>query len=411
MLINYRFLLRLLYKSLFCSAGTNAHLTPRRIAILCLFMPLFIGNGLINWVCLLLDEILFPGYRRTAVFAPVFIVGVPRSGTTFLHRLLARDDRQFTCMKLWEIFFAPSIIQKKCWCALGMLDRRLGSPLFRIVRSWEDRVFNQLGRMHVLSLFEPEEDELLLLTVFSSVFLSFAFPFEDEVRGLALFDRELPQRQRERIMAFYKKCIQRHLYCFGMERRFLSKNPAFSPKVESLYRTFPDARIICMVRSPFESIPSSMSLISYFCHFFTSPIEPFPMHGAIQEMLAMWYRYPLEQLARKRTEQQAVIPYDTLVRDPRETVHDLYQRLGCSLTPDYQKVLEAEAERARNYKSRHTYSLAQSGLSPDRIREDYRDILERFGFESVEGEKGPGSVGTVSRTSAAVDAAARREAR
>jgi hypothetical protein len=153
-----RFLLRLLYKSLFCSAGTNARLTPRRIAILCLFMPLFMLNGLINRACLLLDEILFPRYRRAAVTAPVFIVGVPRSGTTFLHRLLARDEQQFTCMKLWELFFAPSIIQKKCWCALGMLDRRLGGPLFRIVRSWEDRVFNQLGRMHVLSLFEPEED-------------------------------------------------------------------------------------------------------------------------------------------------------------------------------------------------------------------------------------------------------------
>ena len=408
MLINYRFLLRLLYKSLFCSAGTNARLTPRRIAILCLFMPLFILNGLINRACLLLDEVLFPRYRRTAVTEPVFIVGVPRSGTTFLHRLLARDEQQFTCMKLWELFFAPSIIQKKCWCALGMLDRLLGSPLSRITRSWEDRVFNQLGRMHVLSLFEPEEDELLLLTVFSSVFLSFAFPFEDEVRGLALFDRELPRRQRERIMAFYKTCVQRHLYCFGRGRRFLSKNPAFSPKVESLYRTFPDARIICMVRSPLEAIPSSMSLLSYFCHFFTSPVEAFPMQAAIEEMLAMWYRYPLEQLARKRTEQQAVITYDTLVRDPRETVCGLYQRLGCSLTPDYQKVLEAEAGRARNYKSRHSYSLAQSGLSSDRIREDYQDILERFGFKPGEAEQGHERGRNASRasTTAATDTAA-----
>ena len=403
MLINYRFFLRLLYKSFFCSGGTNARLTPRRIAILCLLIPLFILNGLINWIALLLDEILFPRYRRAAVTAPVFIVGVPRSGTTFLHRLLAKDEQQFTCMKLWELFFAPSIIQKKCWCALGKLDRCLGSPLFRIVHSWEDRVFNQLGRMHVLSLFEPEEDELLLLTVFSSVFLSFAFPFEDEVRGFALFDLELPLRQRERIMAFYKKCVQRHLYCFGRGRRFLSKNPAFSPKIESLYRTFPDARIICMVRSPFAAIPSSMSLISYFCHFFTSPVEVFPMHAAIQEMLSTWYRYPLEQLAKQSADHQAVITYDTLVRNPRETVHGLYTRLGCSFTSDYQRVLEAEAERALKYTSRHTYSLEHSGLSSDQIREDYHDILERFGFETVEEEKGHGRVSNASRTSSAAN--------
>jgi omega-hydroxy-beta-dihydromenaquinone-9 sulfotransferase len=369
-------------------------------------MPLFMLNGLINQACLLLDEMLFPRYRRTAVTMPVFIVGVPRSGTTFLHRLLARDEEQFTCMKLWELFFAPSIFQKKCWCALGMLDRCLGSPLSRMVRYWEEKAFNQLGRMHVLSLFEPEEDELLLLSIFSSVFLSFAFPFEDAVRGLALFDRELPVHERERIMAFYKTCVQRHLYCFGRGRCFLSKNPAFSPKIESLYCTFPDARIICMVRSPFEAIPSSMSLLSYFCHVFTSPVEAFPMHAAIQEMLAMWYRYPLEQLAGKRTEQQAILKYDTLVRDPREIVHGLYQRLGCRLTPDYLKVLAEEAERARSYKSRHTYSLEQSGLSAERIREDYQDILERFGFEPGGAEKTCERKSSTSRLSAAADAAA-----
>jgi hypothetical protein len=73
------------------------------------------------------------------------------------------------------------------------------------------------------------------------------------------------------------------------------------------------------------------------------------------------------------------------------------------LTPDYQKVLGAETERARKYKSRHTYSLEQSGLSSDRIQEDYRDILERFNFEPVERGK---SHGRVSNASRAADAAA-----
>ena len=108
-----RFIL-LLYKTVFATRGTDARLTPRRILVLLVLFPSYVTMLLVNWACLGLDELLFPRFRKQKIVRPLFIVGPPRTGTTLLHRLLAKDD-QFTSMRTWEILFAPSIVQKRFW--------------------------------------------------------------------------------------------------------------------------------------------------------------------------------------------------------------------------------------------------------------------------------------------------------
>ncbi len=68
------------------SGRTDAPLTPRRLALLAVF-PLFLVFQVLQIVGLALDHLLFPAFRSTKLRQPVFIVGVPRSGTTFLHRV------------------------------------------------------------------------------------------------------------------------------------------------------------------------------------------------------------------------------------------------------------------------------------------------------------------------------------
>ncbi|MCX5904402.1 MAG: sulfotransferase, partial [Proteobacteria bacterium] len=166
-----------------------------------------------------LDSILFRGCRNLQIREPVFIVGVQRSGTTFLHRLLARDEAQFTSMKFWEILFAPSIIQKKFCNTLGALDALCGRPLYRLIRALEKRSLKNLAKIHPISLFEAEEDGIILLHIFSSAFLGFVLPFLDDLWPYVLLDQEMEDAaQRGKIMAFYRRCVQNHLYVFGREK-------------------------------------------------------------------------------------------------------------------------------------------------------------------------------------------------
>jgi omega-hydroxy-beta-dihydromenaquinone-9 sulfotransferase len=384
MAFNFKLFFHLAYRALFTTRGTNARLTPKRIVVILLLAVLYGAVEITNWLGFLLDSILFRKSWNQTIREPVFIVGVPRSGTTFLHRLLARDVEQFTAMTFWEILFAPSIIQKKFYNVIGAFDALCGSPLYRLIGALEKRSFKNLAKIHPISLFEAEEDGMILLHIFSSAFLAFALPFLDDLWPYILLDLKMEDAaQRGKIMAFYKRCVQNHLYVFGKEKRFLSKNPTFSTMVGMLSETFPDAKFICMVRSPLETVPSALSLLTFYFNTFLSPIEPCPFLDRHLEMISCYYRYPLNRLDRMSPDRRQVISYPALISCPAQTVDEIYTRFGFSISPCYDLIIQREDEKARTYQSSHEYSVKQFDLSRRQIVARYEDIFDRFGFEKT----------------------------
>ncbi len=381
MLFNFKLLSRVAYRSLFDASGTHARLTPKRFCALLIIWLLYCIAEITCWVGLLIDSIFFSGYRRQAVRQPIFIIGPPRSGTTFLQRLLAKDEGRFSSMKFWEIMFAPSVTQKKFFMTLGKLDSLCGSPLYRLVLGAETRIFKGFSEFHPASLFEAEEDGMILLHIFSSANAFFALPFVDELWPYFVFDQELAPAHRARIMGFYKRCVQNHLYVFGADKIFLSKNPMFSTMVQSLDEVFPDAKFIYMARTPFETVPSTISLVSYYFNTVMSPLEPYPYLKDQLEMLELYYSYPLVKFLALPESRQLAIAYVTLIEQPQQTVKELYARFGIELSTAYCLALQKEQDKARRYTSRHSYSLEKFGLTPEAIVKKYEPVFERFGFD------------------------------
>ncbi|MBD3304893.1 hypothetical protein GF339_00890 [candidate division KSB3 bacterium] len=385
MTFNGKLLIRVYGKSLFAHRETQAPITAKRLLFLLLFPPLYMLLELVNWICLGLDDICFSSYRHLDVQDPVFIVGFPRSGSTFLHRLLAKDAAQFTSMKLWEILFAPSILQKKFWLMVGAWDRKLGNPLSTFVLAFEKWQFKEVRKIHKIGLFEMEEDEIILLHIFSSAFLNFMFPFDD-LRPLVNFDTQCSARQRRQIMTFYKRCIQRHLYVFGKQKHFLSKNPAFSSKIQSLGETFPTAKVICIVRNPLEAIPSAINWIAYGFNTFNRFDNQCAQAQRLLDWIAHWYPYPLEQLEPWPNHRKMIVNYTHLIHEPATLVSDLYDCLGFDLSDRFRTMLADEATRARHYTSQHRYSLSQFGMSAEQIVTDFQEIFTRFDFPHAESQ-------------------------
>jgi hypothetical protein len=83
--------------------------------------------------------------------------------------------------------------------------------------------------------------------------------------------------------------------------------------------------------------------------------------------------FPADRLVKVR--------YEDLVADPRAAVHGIYQALGVELRPDYDALLAAETSRARQYRSRHHYSLQSYGLDREMIYQRLAPIFEEYGFE------------------------------
>ena len=335
-----------------------------------------------NTCCLLLDELFFPGYRRVKIEAPVFIIGNPRSGTTFLHRILSRDHERFSAFKTWEILF-PSVLQKKAGYLIGRIDGALGHPLRRLIVRIERRVLGRFHELHPTGLFEAEEDEMLFLHAFASLYLVFLFPLPELYLRFADFDAQVPAARRVRLMKFYRACLQRQAYARGRERVFLAKNPFFSGKVGTLHGAFPDARFIYLVRNPLQAIPSTISEGHASCVYAERNQPP---STEFQELVygaaKIFYQRPLAYADRHPDCRFTTLRFPDLVKQPEQVVTGLYEKLGFPMSEEFRAVLRQEQSEAGAYRSSHHYALEHFILPAERITTELADIFTRFNFQA-----------------------------
>lgn len=352
----------------------------RRSLAFCLrFLVMFPLLEVWNALCLLLDNVLFPGWRRTPLRQPIFVVGNPRSGTTLMHRILAGDER-FFCFKTWQLLF-PSVLQKRVLAALGKLDRRLGSPLRSHIERNEQHRLAEFNRYHQVGLFLPEEDGKVLIHNLALPDLGFFFPFAGFDR-FAQMDHEVGPAEQRDTMKFYTACVRRQAYFAGGNRSLISKNPFFTGKIENLIRQFPDCKIIYMVRNPLDVVASAISLMRAILRLTINAESGPDLDRTAYEGVKHYYFYPLERLSRLPSDRCALVNYDELLKSPREVIRRIYRQFGLSITPQFEKCLEQEAAAMRAHKSRHSYSLEDQCIPAEQIVADLWPVFERFGFDT-----------------------------
>jgi hypothetical protein len=348
------------------------------IVFLAILIPAFAA---VNALCMLLDFVLFPGFLRVEPRRPVFIVGHARSGTTLLHRLMSDDRERFSVFLTWELFF-PSILQKKLVRWLGRMDQRwLGGAVDQRIRAWEDKTFARGREMHPMSLTGPEEDEFVLALSCASGVWVLVFPYWRELQHLYYTDEMAPARRR-RLMRFYRTCVTRQLYLNGADKTHLSKNPTFSGKVESLIETFPDARFVVCVRSPYETIPSLLKLMTRNWKAGRCPparIEE--SRRLLVEQSFHTYTYPFEALGRHRETRWIAVDYRDLVGRPKRAVEQIYTALDLDMSTAYSATLEAEERRAGTHRTEHVYSLGEFGIERAEIRTRLTDLFARYRWD------------------------------
>lgn len=375
---NGRDFLRFLYNSFFNNRGTNYRLTTKRLGVLLLALGIYLPAELLIWSSFLIDEIVFPGYREIKINQPVFIIGNPRSGTTFLQRLLARDRVNFLSMRTWEIFGAPSIVLRKAFRLAARIARSVGVPISQRIRKMET-LWKESDHIHRLKLRSPEEDEYLFIHNFSTMKIWSFAAMVDEADPYIYFDDMIPDPEKERMMDFYETCIQRHYFCHNEKRRhYLSKNPNFSPSIHTLLEKFPHAKFIYLIRNPLKAIPSHISLKEREWQMLGSPLERYACRDFILKSSEHWYENPLQKLRQLPEDQQVVVRFDDLVSNTKRTVEEIYQRLGLELTAEFLDLLELETELARKHQSQHRYSMEEMGIDPKTLEDRFAGIIDEY---------------------------------
>jgi hypothetical protein len=371
MIPNLKLFFKTLYYSFFKSEGTPGRLTLKRFFVL---MFIFLAYPFWHYSIRLaygLDNLFYPEHKKQDIKQPIFIVGNFRSGTTLLHRLLAKDER-FTGMTSWEIFVAPSITQRRILRWIMKLNRMIGNPFGKILMAF-DKALKEYSYMHPTGLQEIEEDSHVFLHIWSSYNLFAFFPFPELVRNYIYYDEEVSEQQKAIDMNYYQEVLKRHIFTNG-GKQYISKSPSFSPKVRTLHEKFPDAKFINLVRSPNRVIPSSISMFTNHWKTYGDPEGeyPHPAPEVMVEQARYWYLYPHQYLKRLPSDQYVMVQYKDLVADPQGTVEQIYQQFGIELTPNYQQVLHQESEKAKRYKSSHEYSLEKMGLSIPQLKREIK---------------------------------------
>lgn len=350
----------------------------RRFLHLSVFIGLYGIVEVFNHICFVLDEIFYPSYKKVNIKSPLFIISMPRTGTTWLQNVIGSDLEQYTSMKLWEMLFAPSIIQKKLVIFLSKADGYLNNFLTIRLRKWDLKLFKGYLPVHPSSLFGFEDDDLVLVNIFSNHFLIFFFPELKLFDFLFRFDQSQDEKRKKRILSFYKKCIQKHLYVFGKEKIYLSKSASHATRMQSLRQWFPDGCFIFTVRKPEEVISSTISLIIRLSEVFYTPVNINSVTERTLKLFDHLFSYPFEVFQIWQKESYFINLYDELTRNIELEVTRIYQHFGIPLSQEFRQKLADEHLRSKSYKSQHLYSSEKWGLAGEEINRRYKEIFEKY---------------------------------
>jgi len=380
---NFRLFWRSFYRSFFASKNTTARLTRKRFLFLLLFYIVWPLGSLAHWFCFGLDDIFFPAYKNHPIEKPLFILGNLRSGSTFLHRLLSRDTETFTSLTTWDIYLTPSVTQKKITQFVARLDNKyFNSTLHKLLYRFDAATLGKL-KIHPISFFQPEEDENIHLHIWDGYFVTFLFPFMDEMPNYQHFDEALSPEHKKRIMTFYRSMIQRHMYATG-KKYFVAKNPAFSAKIETLVEFFPEARIIYLARNPLDMLPSTISWINYARRQFTDPGEGYFYIEEIVDMTQHWYSHPLKYLDAHPSPRHLIMKYDDLIQRPETVIRAFYEQFGYPDKPGLPVIIDRAVKETLTFNSDHMYSHEEMGFTREQIIEMYPEVFKRFEFDTRE---------------------------
>jgi Sulfotransferase family len=307
-----------------------------------------------------------PEIAAQRIHRPIVITGLPRSGSTLLHSLLAQDPAN-RVPRMWEMVTPsppPDGATYECDPRIASLERRL---------RWFDRLVPEFKKIHSVGARLPEECVVILSHSFlSSQFCSmYVVPsYQGWVRSQSL----LPAYRLHR--RFLQQLQWR---CRG--ERWVLKAPAHLPALAELCAVYPDIGVIMTHREPLEVLPSEASLHTVLRQTFSDAVDPAAVGREVTELTADEIRAGLQ--ARDQgcapAEQFLDVRYRDLVKDPIGTVRSAYAHFDIPFSAMAEaRMRHYLADSPKDKHGAHVYSLSQFGLDADEEHERYRDYRERF---------------------------------
>jgi hypothetical protein len=316
----------------------------------------FVLRTLVNRLRLVEAQKREPEVETTELIPPLIIVGMPRSGTTFLHHMLTTDPSTRS-IPFWELM-EPIPGKGE--------DRRRETLQAQLAQM--TRFDPYVNGKHHFDADNPEECMLLLDPTFVSLsFWAFA-PVFGYVEWLCNQDQQAPYRA-------YKWYLQRFQRA-NPGKRLTLKAPAHTRALTELLEAIPNAKIVQTHRDMGDVVPSANSLI-YSLHALTTDHVDVPR---MCEANMKYFEHMIERNEASRAAGVRIIDvqYEALVRDPVACVRRIHHEAELEFGETMEERLQAFVRGRPKHKfGSHTYSAEDFGTTKDAFRARFSEYSAR----------------------------------
>ncbi|MGN5239516.1 MULTISPECIES: sulfotransferase [unclassified Rhodococcus (in: high G+C Gram-positive bacteria)] len=305
-----------------------------------------------------------PAHADVEITRPIFVTGLPRTGTTALHRLLTADPGH-QGLEMWLTEMPQPRPPRETWA---------DNPVFAGIES----AFSQhhvehpefMG-VHYMSAAEVEECWQLLRQSFRSISY-------ECLANLPGYSQWLAGQDWTQAYARHR----RNLQLIGLPdagKRWVLKNPSHLFALDELLTVYPDALVVVTHRDPRTVIPSVCSLAAQATEGWS---ETFVGHTIGRSQLNLWARgHAAFTEARSRHDRAHFVDVDyrDFVADPLATVATIYDRLGTDLSAEAERAMTSMHAESRSgeRKPAHRYTLEEFGLRAEDVDERFPDYAYR----------------------------------
>ncbi|MGE5208736.1 MAG: sulfotransferase family protein, partial [Alphaproteobacteria bacterium] len=296
----------------------------------------------------------------------LFIVGLPRSGTSALHRLLGADPKHRSPL-MWEVRSPspPTSTGKK-----RRIQRAKQSCNFF---NWLVPTFRYV---HTVGPEVPQE----CVSLMTPTFLSDQF---DAMYYVPSYRAWFFQQDLRTAYQYHHRFLQ-HLQFRQAAHRWILKAPTHMFALPSLLSIYPDALFVQTHRTPVDAMASVSSLMTILRSAFSDVIDPFTVcREAIEYWSEAMNRFLRERdlLANNRI---CDVRHEEIRGDPIGAVRRIYDHFGWALSPEAERRMRAVASQSQRSLN-HQYDLSQFGSSAGEVLNVFGPYCERFGFSQPTG--------------------------
>jgi hypothetical protein len=308
-----------------------------------------------------------PGFDARPILDPVVITGVPRTGTTALHRLMAVDPR-FQGLQTWLIDSPMPRPPIATWPDYPQFQKTMA-----VIDAQHAAAPGQKAA-HFRAAEEVHECCMILWHGFRSNILACGGP------SSPTYDAWWRSQSEEASYRHYYRCVQ----LIGMhepEKRWLLKNPGHIENLDLLFAIYPDARVIQTHRDPARAVPSLVSLLMNLHPIFEEGRFQQRAENMLVREVNKWAEAvrKAEAVRQRHPGQVLDVIHAEFHADPMGVLDRIYAFIGMDI-PDatragFARRIEEKPELARGA---HRYSIADYGMTEGEAREPFGDYVDRY---------------------------------